>query len=138
MKWVADRSEAFASDNHGRDNIFQMEAALNADGRILAVRARRDMNLGAYTAPRSLVPVLNGLTHLTGVYAVPAAHVRVRGIVTNAACTSPYRGAGRPENVLACERLMDALARELDEDPVVSRRRNLLRPQDMVWTSPLR
>lgn len=137
VKWVADRSESLQSDCHGRDNRFDAEAAIDGDGRILAVRATRVMNLGAYTAPRAMVPVLNGLTHLTGVYAIAAAHVRVQGVLTNTACTSPYRGAGRPENVFCCERLMDVIARTLGIDPIELRRRNLVRPQAMPWTSPL-
>ncbi len=137
VKWISDRTEGFASDNHGRDNLFRLEAAADADGRILAVRGRRDLNLGAYAAPRSMVPVLNGLMHLTGVYGVGAAHFTVRAMTTNTASTSPYRGAGRPENVFACERLIDMIARELGEDPVALRRRNLIRPQMLPWTSPL-
>ncbi len=137
VKWLAERSEALQSDCHGRDNLFTIEAALDGDARILAIRATRLMNMGAYTAPRAMVPVLNGLTHLTGVYSIPAAHVRVQGVLTNTACTSPYRGAGRPENVFCCERLMDDIARRLDIDPILFRRRNLVQPNSMPWTSPL-
>jgi carbon-monoxide dehydrogenase large subunit len=137
VKWVAERAESLQSDCHGRDNLFTAEAAVTADGRILAVRATRLMNIGAYTAPRAMVPVLNGLTHLTGPYAIPAAHVRVQGVLTNTACTSPYRGAGRPENVHCCERLIDVIARKLGIDPIELRRRNLIRPEAQPWTSPL-
>ncbi len=137
VKWVAERSESLQSDCHGRDNLFTAEAALDEKGRILAVRATRLMNMGAYTAPRAMVPVLNGLTHLTGAYAIPAAHVRVQGVLTNTASTSPYRGAGRPENVFCCERLMDVIARTLDMDPIELRRRNLVRSDAQPWTSPL-
>jgi carbon-monoxide dehydrogenase large subunit len=137
VKWVAERSEALQSDCHGRDNLFTAEAAVDAEGRILAVRATRLMNMGAYTAPRAMVPVPNGLTHLTGPYAVSAAQVRVQGVLTNTACTSPYRGAGRPENVYCCERLMDLIARKLAIDPIELRRRNLVRPEMQPWTSPL-
>jgi carbon-monoxide dehydrogenase large subunit len=137
VKWVADRSEALQSDCHGRDNLFNIEAAVDDAGRILAIRGVRLMNMGAYTAPRAMVPVLNGLTHLTGVYAIPAAHVRVQGVLTNTACTSPYRGAGRPENVYCFERLMDTIARRLGVDPIELRRRNLVPLRTMPWTSPL-
>lgn len=137
VKWVAERSESLQSNCHGRDNVFTIEAAVKRNGKILAIRAVRLMNLGAYTAPRSMVPVLNGLTHLTGVYAIPAAHVRVLGVLTNTATTNPYRGAGRPENVYCCERLIDVIAQRLRIDPVKLRRRNLLAPACMPWTSPL-
>lgn len=137
VKWVAERSEALASDNHGRDNHFTLDAALDGDGRITAVRAERTINLGAYAAPRALVTLRNGLAHLTGVYAVEAAHVTVRCVLTNTAPTCPYRGAGRPENVTACERAVDAIARAIGADPVAFRRTNLVRPAAMPWRSPL-
>lgn len=137
VKWIAERTESFASNNHGRDNHFRAEAALDGAGRLLAMRATRAMNLGAYTSPRSMIPVRNGLTHLTGVYRVPAAHIAVAGLLSNTACTSPYRGAGRPENVYLCERLVDRIARRLGADPVAFRRANLVRTEAMPWTSPL-
>ncbi len=137
VKWIADRTEHIAASNHGRDNDFRVDAALDEAGRILAVRAVRRMNLGGYTSPRSMIPVRNGLTHLTGAYAVPAAHAVVEGWLTNTGCTSPYRGAGRPENVFCCERLMDVAARRIGMDPIELRRRNLVRAQAMPWTSPL-
>lgn len=137
VKWIATRSEGLASDNHGRDNHFEVEAALDASHRILAVRVLRLMSLGAYTSPRSMVPALNGLTHLTGVYHVGAASAEVRGVLTSAAPTCPYRGAGRPESVFCCERMMDLIARALGVDPVAFRRMNLLDSRAMPWTSPL-
>ena len=137
VKWIADRTEALAGDCHGRDNLFVAEAGLARDGRILAIRAERLMNMGAYTSSRAMVPVANGLTHLTGVYSVPAAHVAVRGVLTNTATTCSYRGAGRPENVFCCERLMDTIARAVGRDPVALRRANLIGRDAQPWTSPL-
>lgn len=128
IKWVAGRQESFLCDNQARDNHFQLEAALDDEGRLTGIRARRRVDLGAYVAPRSMVPVDNGTTHLTGVYRVAAAHVNTSAYLTNTACTSSYRGAGRPEHVYACERLVDVIARRLGEDPVAFRRRNLAPP----------
>ena len=39
VKWMADRSEAFLSDEHCRDNITEAELALDKDGKFLALRA---------------------------------------------------------------------------------------------------
>ena len=65
--------------NHGRDNHFTVEAALDDGGRIRAIRAIRTINLGAYAAPprprHAGGGTGRGLTHLTGVYGVEAAHV---------------------------------------------------------------
>jgi carbon-monoxide dehydrogenase large subunit len=137
VKWLAERGESFCTDSQGRDNAFSAEAALDGDGRLLAVRVDRLINFGAYTAPRAMVPSYNGLAHLTGVYDVPAAWVRVRGVVSNTACTSVYRGAGRPETVTCCERLIDTAARVAGQDPIAFRRQNLIRPSAMPVTTAL-
>ena len=42
-------------------------------------------------------------------------------MVTNAAPTGSYRGAGRPEAAYAIERAVDAFARAADLDPVAVR-----------------
>ena len=39
VKWTGERSEAIASDAHGRHQIVEAELALNGEGRILALRS---------------------------------------------------------------------------------------------------
>jgi carbon-monoxide dehydrogenase large subunit len=137
VKWVAERSEGLSAGCHARDNLFSVTAALDGHGRITALDGKRRMNMGAYTSSRSMVPVQNGLTHLTGVYAIPQAHVEVQGVLTNTAPTCSYRGAGRPENVYACERFIDIIARRTGQDPIALRRAQLVKPKQMPWTTPL-
>jgi carbon-monoxide dehydrogenase large subunit len=137
VKWVPDRADVLSAGCHARDNRFSVSAGLDASGRITSIAAIRTMNMGAYTSSRSMVPVQNGITHLTGVYGIRAAHVRVEGVLTNTAPTCSYRGAGRPENVYACERLIDIIARTLGRDPIAFRRENLIEVAQMPWTSPL-
>ena len=48
VKWTSDRSEAFLSDDHGRDNVSHADLALDADGKFLALRVSTVANLGAY------------------------------------------------------------------------------------------
>ena len=48
VKWLGDRSECFLSDTHGRDNVSRGSLALDAEGRILALKAYTVANLGAY------------------------------------------------------------------------------------------
>jgi carbon-monoxide dehydrogenase large subunit len=137
VKWIPERSETLGAGCHARDNLFSVTAAIDTTGRITAVEAVRRMNMGAYVSSRAMVPAQNGLTHLTGVYGVQAAHVRVEGVLTNTAPTCSYRGAGRPENVYACERLVDMIARRIGQDPIAFRRANLVQRSQMPWTTPL-
>src|SRR5206468_119888 len=48
VKWVADRSEAFLSDAHGRDHVTHAEMAFDAESKITGLRARTIANLGGY------------------------------------------------------------------------------------------
>ncbi len=40
IKWVEDRRESFTASNHEREQDWDLEAAVDADGRLLAVRGR--------------------------------------------------------------------------------------------------
>ena len=48
VKWTGERSDAIASDAHGRHQIVEAELALNGEGRILALRSSVAIDLGAY------------------------------------------------------------------------------------------
>ena len=71
-----------------------------------------------------------------GVYTFDAYSIEINGVFTNLTPTDAYRGAGRPEAAYAIERIMDALARELDMDPAEIRRKNFYEPFDEPTTTP--
>jgi carbon-monoxide dehydrogenase large subunit len=123
VKWTCERQEAFASDYAGRDFRFESELALDASGRFLGLKATSRSNLGAYTA--SFVPLTKGTQLMTSLYMLPAV-ARAQGVMTNTACTAPYRSAGRPEAMFVMERLIDMAARAHGFDRVELRRRNLV------------
>ena len=131
VKWVSDRTEAFLSDFHARDNVADAALALDKDGNFLGFRLRNLVNIGAYFSPIGSGPATNNLGSLSGVYTTPAAHVEVVGVYSNSHPTAPYRGAGRPEAAFIIERLIDVVSRELDFDPVELRRRNII-PVDAI------
>jgi carbon-monoxide dehydrogenase large subunit len=58
-------------------------------------------------------------------------------MLTNTHCTSPYRGAGRPEASYMIERLIDIAADEMKIDPAELRRRNTIPPSAMPYKTPL-
>ncbi|MCG8693787.1 MAG: xanthine dehydrogenase family protein molybdopterin-binding subunit, partial [Minwuiales bacterium] len=136
VTWLSERSEAFISDYHGRDNVTRGELAFDADGRMLAIRVRTYADLGAYTAARGTVSPINGLVMMSGTYQLPAMHVEVHGVYTNTVPTDPYRGAGRPEVTYMLERLVDLAAVELGIDRIELRRRNLIQPDAFPYASP--
>jgi len=126
VKWIADRSESFLADFNGRDQLAHAEMAFDASGRILGFRAAIDHNLGCQVGPSGAHPPLIGARMLSGVYAIPAMHATIRGVLTHSRTLTTYRGAGRPEAIYLVERALDRAARELGVDPVSLRRRNLV------------
>jgi carbon-monoxide dehydrogenase large subunit len=127
VKWAETRTESSLAVYQGRGQQIEVELALSADGRMLALRACVLADLGAFLYSTTPVAPLTCAQLLSGVYAIPAAFVEVVGVRTNKVPTGPYRGAGRPEAALALERLVDLAAVELGLDRVELRRRSLVR-----------
>jgi len=128
VKWVSSRSEGFVTDAQSRDHLLAGELALDASGRIVALRARSTQNLGAYVAtgmPMSII--LNMERMISAVYAIPAIHLALEGVFTNTVPVNVYRGVGRLECVYLVERLIERAARETGRDPLALRRANLVR-----------
>ncbi len=127
IKWVAERGEAMLSDLQARDRVTRAELALDADGRILAIRSETLGNNGAYAMPYGRGCFTGGFAEaITGAYDIPTHYVAVKVIFTNTMMTDAYRGAGRPEGIYVVERLIDAAAAELGIAPAELRRRNLV------------
>jgi len=138
LKWRADRIEEFLAATHGRDVTSKAELALDASGRILALRIASLANLGACATPAGVViQLMIGPWVSTSIYDIDVIDIGIRGVLTNTAPTSAYRGAGRPEAIYIIERLMDAAARQTGIDPVTLRRRNMIRPEQMPYTNAM-
>jgi len=123
--WQSSRGDDLISASHGRASRLRATGAFAPDGRLLAMKALLDFDLGSWAPFSALVPGWNAGRILPGPYAVPIVEVESRGLVTNTAGVGIYRGAGRPEAALVMERLMDAGAQRLGLDPVAIRRLNL-------------
>jgi len=136
VKWVADRSEHFLADTHGRDNLSTARIALDADNRFLALELDIIADMGSYlSAYAPYIPWL-GAGMATGVYDIPVAYVRLRGVYTHTVPVDAYRGAGRPEASYLIERLVDVAAREAGVAPDALRRKNFIKPEAMPYTTP--
>jgi len=137
VHWVSTRSEAFVSDNQGRDSFWTVELALNSRGRFLALRVNGIGNLGAYFTG---VAHFVFTTHVSGclptVYDIPLAQVNSRCVFTNTVPTGPYRGAGRPEASYLLERVIDAAADLTGIDAAELRRRNLIAAAKIPYVTP--
>jgi aerobic carbon-monoxide dehydrogenase large subunit len=136
VKWVEDRSENHLATTHGRGQVQHIELAATSEGKILGMKVKLLADMGAYL--QLLTPgvaILGSFTY-PGLYAFDAYSFECTGVFTNLTPTDAYRGAGRSEAAYAHERIMDALARELDMDPAELRLKNLIPPFDEPTTNP--
>jgi carbon-monoxide dehydrogenase large subunit len=137
VKWTDERGESFLSDSHGRDHDMVQELALDANGKITALRITGYGNIGAYLSNGTVLqPTGNILRNSIGVYATPAQLVQTQAIFSNTTPVGPYRGAGRPEGNYYIERLLDTAAREMGIDRAEIRRRNHILPDQMPYKTP--
>lgn len=134
VRWVQTRSENFLSGVHGRGSTAKVRISGSHDGLFEKLEVETLANAGAYPQSGSMIP-LSTHSMAPGPYRFPEVDIHTKVVVTNTVPTGPYRGAGRPEAVFTLERAIDAFAREIGLDPVEVRRRNLIRPDEMPYTS---
>jgi len=125
VRWTATRTESFLSDFQGRGSVARARLGLDGTGRIGALAVEFHFDVGGRTV--SYVPLSNAARILTGVYDIPIAAARVKGVLCPRVPTGPYRGGGRPETIFAIERLLDVAATRVGIDRIELRRRNVVR-----------
>ncbi|OYQ24724.1 carbon monoxide dehydrogenase [Sandarakinorhabdus cyanobacteriorum] len=138
VKWTGERSDAFQTDTHGRAMESEAALALDAEGRILALKVETWSDLGAYQAQFGpAIQTMAGGRIMGGVYRIPAIQNLVHGVVTNTTPVDAYRGAGRPESAYIMERLIEAAAREIGLGVDEIRAKNLLTPAELPHANGL-
>ena len=132
VKWIEDRRENFLATNMERDQYWDMEIAVDADGKLLGVRGQMIHDTGAYMPWGIISPYISATT-LPGPYVLPSYELETFVALTNKVAVTPVRGAGRPQAVFAMERLMDRAADKLGLDRAEIRRRNLIQTEQMPY-----
>lgn len=137
IRWIEDRAEHFMASVHARDQLHELEAAIDGDGRILALRAQITCDIGSGEVfPAGVASSFVTAGVLTGPYRIPHAEVGVTCVVTNKTPSGAYRGFGTPEAVFAMERLVERIACETGRDPLELRREMLLERDALPYTLP--
>ncbi len=133
-RWVASRSEDGATTAHAHGSVIEMEIAADRDGKLRGLRGRLMHDMGAYTASGASQPDLI-VAHMLSAYVMPAMEVESQVVFTNAVPSGFIRGGGRPLGNYAVERAIDQLAVALDIPPSELRRRNLVQPEQIPFTT---
>src|SRR5262245_30890010 len=137
VKWIEDRHEHFVATNHSRQQRHQIRAAVDAEGRILAIDDIFFHDQGAYVRTHGARVVGLTASMLPGPYHVPSYRAAGHYRMTNKTPAATYRSPGRYESTFVRERLMDAIAQRIGIDRVEVRRRNLIDKSEMPFERPL-
>jgi aerobic carbon-monoxide dehydrogenase large subunit len=135
VKWVENRSENLMSTGFARDYIMRGEIC-SKDGKITGLRVDTIADHGAFDSTAQPTKFPAGFFHIVcGSYDLDAAHVQVKAVYTNKAPGGvAYRCSFRiTEAVYLVERMVDALAREMEVDPIELRTRSFIKPEQFPY-----
>ena len=137
VRWIEQRSEHLLTCAHARDHHYRVTAYANRRGMILGIDCEVTVDGGAYGMwPQGPHQEANMVARcLPGPYVIPRYRARTYTVATNKTPIGPYRGVGRPGACFAIERTIDEVARVVGRDPIEVRKENMIRPEQMPYTS---
>jgi aerobic carbon-monoxide dehydrogenase large subunit len=135
LRWIEDRTEALKKGIHARDQIWDMVAAFDLEGKFLGLKNEVVADVGSALVDMFAVRAARSSCTVPFPYDIPWVHTHLRCAVTNKAPVGYNRPAGRMPAVWAMERLMDDAARKLQLSPLQIRLTNLVRK--FPYVSPL-
>ncbi len=135
VKWVEGRRESLTATAQARGHVHDVEVAYELDGTLLAIRTHGVRDAGANLSIFGPGPHASVGVNLPGPYRWRAVRATGPVVVTNKVPAGAYRGFGQPQAVMIRERAVDMVAEDLGIDPVELRRRNMLAPDELPFTT---
>ena len=135
VRWREDRTENLLAASHAREDVARTRAAVDRDGRILALELEIAEDFGAYCFyPANYLARVVAMI-LTGPYAIQDYAFDVKIALTNKCGSGPMR-APMAITSWIMEGTIEAIARRLGGDPVEVRRLNMLQASKMPYAMP--
>ncbi len=136
VKIVYDRAEDMRATTKRHPARIRHRTGVKKDGTFVAQDIDVLMDGGAYV---TLSPVVlsRGVLHATGTYECPNVRVVGHVVKTNTPPNGAFRGFGAPQTLFAAEMQVEKIAARLGLDPLVVRRKNLLREGSVTATGQL-
>ncbi len=137
VRWIEDRRENLTAAAHSKEQVIDIEAAVDDDGTIRALRSRCEGDAGAYSfnSTSALIEPWFAATLMPSVYRVQDYETRIMATLTNKTPIGPYRGVGWTPGHTARELLLDEIARDLELDPAELRKRNMIRADEFPYAA---
>src|SRR3989449_4649644 len=134
VKWIEDRSEHMMAGGHACAQEFEAEAAVKNDGTVLGLRFKEYDDVGGSISTLT-IHFTNKLNNLSNTYRTPNISMEGFAVVTNKCPVIPNRGIGKPGMCFVWERMMDRVAQQLNLSPIEVRRKNLIQPNEMPYST---
>jgi carbon-monoxide dehydrogenase large subunit len=133
VRWREDRMENLLASSQAREDHCRTRAAVDAQGRVLALELEIVEDFGAYSFyPGNYLARVVAMI-VTGPYRIANYRYDVKVVLSNKVGNGPMR-APMAVTSWVMEGTMDAIARELALDPVDVRRLNMLEPREYPFT----
>jgi len=135
VRWREERGENLLAAAHAREQTAHTRAAVDSDGRIIALELHLLEDFGAYCFyPANYVARVVAMI-LTGPYRISDYAFDVQVVLTNKCGAGPMR-APMAITSWVMDGTIDAVALALGLDPIEVRRQNMLAPADLPFTMP--
>ncbi len=133
VKMIYDRAEDIAATTKRHPGRMRIRSVVKPNGAFVAHDIDVVFDGGAYI---TLSPVVlsRGALHAGGPYRTPHVRIDARAVATHTPPNGAFRGFGAPQTLFAIETHVERIAAQLGLDAVAVRRRNLLRPGDVMPT----
>lgn len=133
VRWREERGENLIAAAHAREQTVHTKAAVDPDGRVLALDMQLVEDFGAYCFyPANYIARVVAMI-LTGPYRIENYRFDVQVVLTNKCGAGPMR-APMAITSWVMDGTLDAVARALSLDPIEVRRRNMLSDADLPYT----
>jgi len=114
VKMTMSREEVFRATGPAPATRVRVRIGVTRDGRIQAMQADMEYEAGAFRGGS----MHEGQMNIFSCYAVENLLIEGTEYLVNKPNVAPYRAPGLPQALLACESLVDELARKLELDPI--------------------
>ncbi|WP_052260888.1 xanthine dehydrogenase family protein molybdopterin-binding subunit [Photobacterium gaetbulicola] len=125
IRLIFERGEDIATTSKRHPVTFHYKTGVDADGKIVAMDIKFDVNAGAYLSLSGIV-LQRSITTATNVYDIPNVRVEGHAWATNTVPTGAFRGFGSPQNCFCMETHIHHVAKQLGVDPVAFKQQHFL------------
>ena len=134
VKWIEDRAENLMAGGHAREETADVSFAFDESGTLLAAKVLHVENVGAYPNLGDGTAAGAAAIVFPGPYRMQRVEYAAKGVYSNTCGHCAYRGPWMMETV-AREQMMDVVAEQLGLDPLELRRRNVIQPDQLPFTT---